>query len=50
MLDGRDFVAPDDIQEVLPAVVPHRLAQGHGDGAGADRAVASQILDAVPIP
>lgn len=50
MPEGRDFVAPDDIQQVLPAVVPHRLAQADGDGARADQVVAAQILDAVPIP
>lgn len=50
MLEGRDFVAPDDIQQVLPAVVPHRLVHGDGEGRHADQAVAAQILDAVPIP
>lgn len=50
MVEGRDYVAPDDLQQVLSAVVPHRLAQGDGDGIGADPAIAAQILDAVPIP
>ncbi|MEA1050899.1 MoxR family ATPase [Lamprobacter modestohalophilus] len=50
MVEGRDYVAPDDIQQVLPAVVPHRLAQETEQGARTDSTVAAQILDAVPIP
>jgi MoxR-like ATPase len=50
MVEGRDYVAPDDIQQVLPAVVPHRLAQETEQGVRADTTVAAQILDAVPIP
>ncbi|MBK5939139.1 AAA family ATPase [Halochromatium roseum] len=50
MVEGRDYVAPDDIQQVLPAVVPHRLAQETEQGLRTDPAVAAQILDAVPIP
>ncbi|MBK1703456.1 AAA family ATPase [Halochromatium glycolicum] len=50
LVDGRDFVAPDDIQEVLPAVVAHRLRQGDDGDPHADPSAAAQILDAVPIP
>ncbi|MHB0804585.1 AAA family ATPase [Stutzerimonas nitrititolerans] len=37
-LDGRDYVIPEDVQAVLPAVVSHRLRErsdptGHGGGA-----------------
>jgi len=37
-LDGRDYVIPEDVQAVLPAVVGHRLRErsdptGHGGGA-----------------
>jgi len=50
MVEGRDYVAPDDVQQVLPAVVSHRLAQETEQGMHADPSVAAQILDAVPIP
>lgn len=39
LLDGRDFVLPEDVQAVLPAVVDHRL---HTTGAEQERA--SRIL------
>jgi MoxR-like ATPase len=50
MVDGRDFVTPDDIQAVLPSVVPHRLSSHDEHGASGHRAVADAILDAVAIP
>ncbi|GAB4298403.1 MAG: AAA family ATPase [Thiohalomonadaceae bacterium] len=34
LLDGRDFVLPEDVQAVLPQVVGHRLQQVQADGAG----------------
>lgn len=46
LLEGRDFVIPEDVQRVLPAVVTHRLASGDGDGAG----IAEYILESVPLP
>ncbi|WP_462322494.1 AAA family ATPase [Halochromatium sp.] len=50
MIEGRNYVVPDDVQQVLPAVVPHRLAQDTEHSGRTDPAVATQILDAVPIP
>jgi MoxR-like ATPase len=50
MLEGRHFVAPDDVQQVLPAVVPHRLLQGDEEGPRSAGTIAAQILDDVPIP
>ncbi|GGK05743.1 AAA family ATPase [Pseudomonas matsuisoli] len=39
LLEGRDYVIPEDVQAVLPAVVAHRLRertdQGAGNGSGA---------------
>jgi MoxR-like ATPase len=49
LLDGRDFVLPEDIQRVLPAVVPHRLVSGEDDSVGGHAAIAELILDAVPV-
>ncbi|MFC3105093.1 AAA family ATPase [Salinisphaera aquimarina] len=35
LLDGRDFVIPEDVQAILPAVVDHRLARRDSDTAKA---------------
>ncbi|NBC14128.1 MAG: AAA domain-containing protein [Gammaproteobacteria bacterium] len=50
LLDGRDFVLPEDIQRVLPAVVPHRLMTGDDDSDGGHAATAELILESVPVP
>ncbi len=49
MLEGRDFVLPEDVQRVLPAVVPHRLMTGDDDSTGGHAAIAEQILESVPV-
>ena len=50
LLAGRDYVLPEDVQAVLPACVPHRLADG-GDGAtDVHEDIAEYILAGVPIP
>jgi MoxR-like ATPase len=48
LVDGRGHVLPEDVQEILPAVVSHRI--GAGDTAGADGALADELIKAVPIP
>jgi MoxR-like ATPase len=51
-LDGRDFVLPDDVKRVAPAVLRHRLvvqAEGALEGITADQIVAD-VLAAVPVP
>lgn len=40
MLHGRNHVLPDDVQQVFPAVVEHRLAAGN---------IADEILSSVPV-
>jgi MoxR-like ATPase len=52
VLDGRDYVTPDDVKSVTPAVLAHRLVVNldHSlHGATAEDALAS-ILAAVPVP
>jgi MoxR-like ATPase len=49
LLDGRNFVLPEDVQRVLPAVVPHRLMTGDDDSAGGHAAIAELILESVPV-
>jgi len=48
-LAGRDYVEPEDVQAILPAVVNHRLRQAAGVGAG-EADWASRILLETPIP
>ena len=44
LMDGRDFVQPEDVQAILPSVVGHRLHVSGETHAG------EQLLHAVPIP
>ena len=51
-LDGRDFVLPDDIRSIAPAVLGHRLRidlDSSLHGATAER-ILSDIIAAVPVP
>jgi MoxR-like ATPase len=47
-LDGRDYVIPDDVQAVFPAVAGHRLMDAEGGMEGVQ--CAEWVLGAVPIP
>jgi MoxR-like ATPase len=49
LIEGRDFVLPEDVQAVLPAVVGHRLQALREDDTGAGP-VADGLIEAVPIP
>ncbi|MEM9704053.1 MAG: MoxR family ATPase, partial [Planctomycetota bacterium] len=51
-LAGRDFVRPDDVQRVAPAVLAHRcILSGEAKFGGADKAdVLQSALQAVPVP
>ncbi|WP_127478767.1 AAA family ATPase [Sulfurivermis fontis] len=49
LLDGRDFVLPEDVQAVLPHVVGHRLQQVQADGAGGSTVLAARFNE-VAIP
>jgi MoxR-like ATPase len=48
-LDGRDYVAPDDIADVLPQTTAHRLVPVSDAGRGAVEQVRAMV-DAVPLP
>ena len=50
LLEGRDFTLPEDVQRVLPVVVPHRLLSGEDNSPAGHSAIAATILDAVPVP
>lgn len=46
LLDGRDYVSPEDVQVVLGPVTSHRLQPSAG---GASAASTQQLLEAVPV-
>lgn len=48
-LQGRDYVAPDDIADILPQTVAHRLVPVADAGRGSAEQVRA-MLDAVPLP
>lgn len=49
LLSGRDYVAPDDVQAVLPQTVAHRLVPVGDAGRGSVEQVRA-MLEAVPLP
>jgi len=49
LLSGRDYVAPDDVQAVLPQTIAHRLIPLGDSGRGAVEQVRA-MLAAVPLP
>ncbi|MDI4631978.1 AAA family ATPase [Pelomonas sp. V22] len=49
LLDQRDFVAPDDVQAILPQTIAHRLRPRAGAGRGATEQVRAMI-EAIPLP
>jgi MoxR-like ATPase len=49
LLSGRDYVAPDDVQAVLPQTIAHRLIPVGDSGRGSVEQVRA-MLAAVPLP
>ena len=49
LLGERDYVAPDDVQDVLPQTIAHRLVPVAGAGRGRVEQVRAMI-EAVPLP
>ncbi|WP_428414637.1 AAA family ATPase [Methylibium sp.] len=49
LLDARDYVAPDDLQAVLPQTVAHRLLPVAGAGRGRREQVRAMV-DAIALP
>ena len=50
--EGRDFILPDDVKRIAPAVLRHRLvvrAEADLEGVTADQVIAD-VLAAVPVP
>ncbi len=52
MIRGRDYVTPDDVKEMAPLTLSHRLIvkpEAHLRGAGAEQLIA-EVLGRVPVP
>ena len=49
LLDGRDYVSPDDLQSILPQTMAHRLRPKAGAGRGAREQVRAMV-EAIPLP
>jgi MoxR-like ATPase len=49
LLSGRDYVAPDDVQAILPQTIAHRLIPVGDSGRGAVEQVRA-MMAAVPLP
>lgn len=49
LMDRRDYVAPDDLQAILPQAIAHRLVPVTGAGRGRREQVRA-MLNAVPLP
>ncbi len=49
LMAGRDYVAPDDVQAILPQAIAHRLTPVPGSGRGPVEQVRAMV-EATPIP
>lgn len=49
-LKGRDFVAPDDVREIAPAVCSHRLVLRTGLSGQDQGALLRKIIATIPVP
>lgn len=49
LLSGRDYVAPDDVQAVLPQTIAHRMVPVGESGRGPEEQVRAMV-QAVPLP
>jgi len=50
LLDQRDFVLPEDLQTVMPAVIGHRLHPGDEHLERSQEALVRQLIESVPLP
>lgn len=50
LLAGRDFVLPEDIQAVMPAVIGHRLHPGDEYLEQSQESLVGRLIEAVPLP
>jgi MoxR-like ATPase len=48
--EGRGYVVPEDVKQVLPYVAAHRIELRSGGGVREVRALLEDVLDRVPVP
>ncbi|WP_276299933.1 AAA family ATPase [Halorussus lipolyticus] len=49
VLDGRDYVVPDDVQSEAQSVLAHRVRTGAGSAGSSGRDLIAEALDSVPV-
>lgn len=49
-IDGRDFVVPEDVQELAPNVWGHRVGVRNEPEMGSGRQAVTDLLRSIPIP
>ena len=49
LMEGRDYVIPEDVQEILPCVAEHRLRGGRGHSGHRGMSLTRQLIDAVDV-
>ncbi|WP_228281676.1 AAA family ATPase [Rubrobacter marinus] len=47
---GRDFVGPEDVKELAPDALPHRISVRGGSSGASAEAVVAEALESVPSP
>ena len=50
LIDGKEFVLPEHVKQVLPAVVNHRLVKTSDELDAKNLTAADFISDSVPVP
>jgi len=51
LVEGRDFVVPDDVQRLAPSVLAHRVVLKRGVGnLDASRDAVRRVVEKVPVP
>ena len=51
LAEGRDYVVPDDVQQLAPAVLAHRVTlKGGGTGLDAAREAIERVVRSIPVP
>ena len=48
--DGRTFVVPEDVQQLVPHVWSHRILAGLDQDTASGREAISELLQSVPVP
>ncbi len=51
LVEGREYAVPDDIQQLAPAVLAHRVSlKGGGSGLDAAREAIERVVHSIPVP